>query len=709
MRGAVALAAAGAALVASPDPAGADELSVDAGVDGFYDPGEHVVVRVTIKADRLLRGEVRVAAPNAGRTIVVRQPVEVPGGAEKTYLLSVPTSPFEGGRLGVELDPDGAEPLEREISLQAAPDTDLVGVLPSLAAAGGELPGSTSLAVDAGTARLSVLDATTLGLGADAIGSYDVIAGLAQDIDDLDDAARAALFDWLHHGGRLLLDDDVDPAALPTAWLPTAAGYAFAGTGEVRRTDGAASRGDWSSILEPASVATALHDPSISRAALENQIPPSATLARASGVDVPSIGLAVGIIVGYIAVVGPLLYAVLRVRRRLTLAWIAVPVVALLTAGLVTVTGSRLRTGVEPVAASVVETWPGGGRAMVNLLVTSRSGGETGAEMPDHWSLLRGEDFGSGRTMQVMGDRGSAALVALEPGQATMLSMSGPASLPGANDGLALTARSDKDGEATGTVRNTLDVTLTDVAVFVANSVVLVGELAPGAEQPWTVRGTDRFELVPLFPQVWGDADFGFGFGFGGNVAAAPASGNVDLGTWGLWASQRRSALRQSGLARAVGWTDELAQPVVATGGDEVEGRSAVTSVVPIQATGDHITDVTVRSSIVRAPSFIAGPVGDERVVVRYVLPPVTPAGSVSSLGLLVPRWVGGIEVWNGTEWVERDTGDGDADAWVPLPSGAVQDGTVHARVAIRFDREFIGTDLVLRSTPPDDAGPTDG
>jgi hypothetical protein len=702
-----ALAVAGSVLAASPGIARADEVTVEAGVDGFYDPGEHVVVRVTVSADRLLRGELRVGVPNAGRTIVVRRPVEVAGGAEKTYVLPVPTSPFDGGNLTVDVVPDDGEPLRRTVTLQTATDTDLVGVLPLLAAASGQLPGTTSLAVDAGTARLSVIDPDTLALGADAIGAYDVVAGVARDLDQLDTAALSALLDWVGHGGRLLLDDDAEPAALPPAWRPGPAGYAFAGIGEVRRTGGAATRGAWSSILDPGPGSASTQDPSIARAALEGQIPPSATLARASGIDVPGIGVAVSIILGYVAIVGPLLYAVLRARRRLTLAWIAVPVISLLTAGLVVVTGNRLRTGIEPLAAGVIETWPGGGRATVNLLVASRDGGEAGADLPSGWTMLRGEDFGSGQMVHELGDDGSTALAVLDPGQATMLSVSGPTQLPGDSPGLVVTASSDQNGQATGTVRNDLRLPLTDVAVFVGNAAVLVGDLAPGEEAPWTARGTDRFELAPLFPQVWGDADFGFGIGFGGAAAAAPASTNVDLGTWGLWASQRRSALRQSGLARAVGWTSDLEQPVDTESGESLTGRLAVTSVVPITPTGPQLTDATVRASLVRAPSILGGPAAAERIVVRYVLPPAVggqPAAP-DTLGLMVPAWAAEVEAWAGAEWQSLELADvaaGQADQFVWLPAGSVRDGVVHIRLRLRFDREFIGTDLVLRTEPPE-------
>jgi hypothetical protein len=703
-RGAAAIAVATAGLLAIASPASADEMTVEAGVDGFYDPGEHVVVRVTVRADRLLRGEIRVAVPNAGRTIVVRQPVEVPGGAEKTYLMPCPTSPFDSGNLTIELVPDGGEPLRRTVNLEATTDTDLVGVLPALAAAAGQLPGTTSLAVDAGTARLSVLDAETLALGADAIGSYDVVAALGRDLDQLDAVARGALLDWVAHGGRLLLDDEVEPATLPVEWRPGAAGYAFAGIGEVRRTSGAAARGAWSTILEPGASNAGLNNPTIARAALENQIPPSATLARASGVDLPSIGLALMIILGYIAVVGPVLYMVLRLRRRLTLAWVGVPVVALLTAGLVVVTGNQLRTGIEPMAAGVVETWPGGARALVNVLVASRDGGSAGADLPDGWTILRGEDFGSGRMTQLLGDGAGTAFVDLDPGQATMLSVSGPVASAQGSAALAISARSVEDGEATGSVRNESMVTMRDVAVFVANAAVYVGDLVPGQEVPWTARGTDRFEVVPLFPIVWGDADFGFGFGFGGPVAA-PATTNVDLGTWGLWAAQRRSALRQSGLARAVGWTSELPQPVETADGDPLDGRLAITSVVPVEATGQRVTDVSVRGSLVRAPSAaLNGPAETDRIVVRYVLPPSIggqPVPPDTPLGLMIPNWSADAEAWDGTQWVALDGRVVQPNGeWKPLPPGAVQAGVVHVRIRIRFDRDFTGTDLVLRVAP---------
>jgi hypothetical protein len=142
-------------------------------------------------------------------------------------------------------------------------------------------------------------------------------------------------------GGQLVLDDDDDVEALPE-WRPGADGHALAGRGEVRLVDGLLSSGDWGDALAPATLGVG--DSPTGFVGVDMLVDPRLTLSQRAGVQLPELGTIIAVLAGYVLLVGPVMYLVLRRARRLTAAWVAIPAVALLVGTGVVLTGSGWRS-----------------------------------------------------------------------------------------------------------------------------------------------------------------------------------------------------------------------------------------------------------------------------------------------------------------------------------------------------------------------------
>ena len=689
------LTAATAMEVVAATPASATvALELDVGVQGFYDPGDHVVVKVTVTADQLLRGTVEARNTSLGSSsLSVSRDVDLAGGTAKDVFLVVPTSPYQPAAFEVTVRDGDRRVATQAVQVTTQADVELVGVLPALVRAAGQLPGSSELRLDAGTARLALLPPEVVDLGPAALEAYDTIAGLSGDLAALPPGGQASLAQWVERGGRLLLDDDADPVSLPTAWRPGAAGYVAAGAGEVRRSGGRAAAGRWEEVLQPGPVAPVAEAGSLNRRQLDQLVPQNVTLAEDAGLRIPGLGVTLALLAGYVLVVGPLVYFVLRRRRRLTAAWLVIPAVALLVAAVVVVGGSRLRSTATRRASTIVSSGPAGAWAETSMLVLGGGGGTKRTELPAGWWLESGDESWSGQATngfhQEVDGSSSVASASLAPGEAQVLNAGGP--VPEA-DGFTLTATADgaERGVVRGTVRNDTAVALDEVAVFSGNGVDTVGRLEAGAQAAFEITDADRFDQQPLLPVTWGGVDLGF--------VAAETPGTVDLGLWSAFTMRHGSGVRQGGVARAVGWTRQLDQPLPAGGRKRVEGRVAVTTQTTVEPAGSGpLAALAVRQELVRGPGF--GPSGaadEEAGLVRFLLPPETVAGT--ALALQLPAWISSASWWeDGAGWTDVGPGNGRDDRLVVVPPSAVLDGAVFLRIGVRFDQPIEGSDLMVR------------
>ncbi len=685
LRHAVAVIAAAVALVslaplgsfATHVAAAEPTFEVTAGLRGWFDPGDHVVVAATVTSDDLLDGRIDVVAMTGAR---VTREVQVAGGTSKTFLMVVPTS-ADGSALDVRLYRNGELAVRRSVPLKPAEEVELVGVLPALVTRVGELPEQTNLATDTGKAQLTELSLEQMALGTAALDVFDTIAATSADLGSLQPAPRAALLGWLNRGGRLLLDDAGDLSALPAEWQPGPTGYSLAGRGEVHLLNGAATAGQWASIIQPSAASNTENNQPFGSEQLGTV---QQDLARRAGVKVPSmIPLLVPLVV-YWFVVSVVLFVVLKASRRLTLAWIAIPLLAAITAGGVLVFGDQWRSAGKPAASLYVDGYPGGGDGLLSVLTFSRNGGTSSVSLPAAWqgesdiSMFFGfGEFSATVPPQVIPTNDATQVrVRLEAGQVATATLAGPTG----DSGLRAVAHVE-GANVVGTVTNAGPIPLTQVAAFSAGGAQLIGSLAPGESAPFSIRADSLPPGFSLADRVWKSAD-------------RPGHDPADLAEYGIWTNASNSrVMYPTGLVRVAGWTDERPSEATMSGG--LTSVAVVSELARIEPGPGPLPAASVRTSSVRSPFTQFGN-GTSDTVYRYVLPPETQLGQ--RLVASVPIGLDAIEMWNGTAWVPTTA----AKRLITVPPTCIQQGVVMLRIV--NDGQFFGDAIpVVRGATPKD------
>jgi hypothetical protein len=274
-----------------------------------------------------MRGTLEVGIGSAENAAPVAMPVEVPGGSQKEFLIVAPSGPdpAQSPDVVARLLQGDQVVASGHMTVRPAVETELVGLLPG-ALRGRPVPGPAPLAVDAGTARFAAIGSGDLEQAPASLGPLSTLVADVDEIGRLAPAARSGVLRWMEAGGRLLVDSargQVVPG-LPDAWQPGARGRAAAGLGEVVATGGAVAAGRWSGLVEPSGRGT------VSGRFFGGQMPLASTLAADAGLRTPEIGWLVGFLVAYVVVAGPVVFFAVRRRGRPELAWVAVPLVALL-------------------------------------------------------------------------------------------------------------------------------------------------------------------------------------------------------------------------------------------------------------------------------------------------------------------------------------------------------------------------------------------
>ncbi len=663
------------ARVAAAEP----KFEVAAGLRGWFDPGDHVVVAATVTSDDLLDGRIDVVTQTGAR---VTREVQVAGGTSKTFLLVVPTG-LDGSALDVRLYRDGELSVRRSVPMKVAEQVELVGVLPALVTRVGELPEQTNLATDTGKAQLAELSLEQMALGTAALDVFDTIAATSADLGSLQPAPRAALLGWLNRGGRLLLDDSGDLSTLPAEWRPGAAGYSLAGRGEVRLLNGAATAGQWASIVQPSAMSSTENNQFFGGEQLGTV---QQDLARRAGVKLPSMLPLLVPLVVYWFVVSVVLFLVLKASRRLTLAWIAIPLLAALTAGGVLVFGDQWRSAGKPSATLYVDGYPGGGDGMLSLLTFSRNGGTASATLPAGWqseseltTMFGFAEFSITVAPQVIPTSDATQVkVRLEAGQVATATLAGPTT----DSGLRAVAHVD-GASVVGTVTNEGPITLTQVAVFAPGGAQLIGSLAPGASAPFSLRADSLPQGFSLADRVWKSVD-------------RPGHDPADLAEYGIWTNASTSrVMYPSGLVRVAGWTDERPSEASMSGG--LTSVAVVTELARIEPGTGPLPAASVRTSSVRSPFTQFGN-GTADSVYRYLLPPETQLGK--RLVVSLPVGIDSIDMWNGSAWVPTSA----IKRLITIPPNFVQQGVVMLRIANNGQFFSDAIPVVRGATPKDTA-----
>lgn len=735
---------AGAILALTPllyaQPAAAEtSLEVEAGFGEQYAPGRSVPVRVTIDADRLVRGTLVVRAPmaqmfrgggNETGDAVAQLPVEVPGGSVKEFLLTVPTTGVRRSlEITVQLDA-GDESATEKVVLETSADRDLVGLLPAVTPA--TLPGPVNLPADLGTAIVVPVDDALTAAAPASIAALGTLVAGPDELTRLPAPARQGILQWVDAGGRLVIDaaPGTQVEGLPAEWQPAAnAGRVLAGLGEIRFSNGAAAAGRWAEVVEPSPVT--LQDefrnvPTLNLPFFEDI---SNAVARDAGFQVASLTGLVLILGAYFLVVGPIAYLVLRRKQRPELAWVVIPGLAVVFALVSFAAGTNLRRDTTAGQGTIITMGPAGSSATAYVGMLSRNGGDGQVTLPDGWTASPVDTtFTGGNANSVTvttGGNSPAARIPLEAGQFGVLTASGPLDLAGQ---LEVRGQAAADGTVQGEVRNTTEQTLHEVGVFVENEGTNLGTLEPGETRTWTIKldtgdsgqgadgGPAGFKRDPFAApeaEVWPDAL---------NPNGMPqTTGLVNSSLW--WEAMRLSGwrLHMPGLITAAGWTRDATSPLDVRSDEEPRGRSVVVSrgVLGVAAGTATLPGSAVRRELmhtndVRQRGDDAAPVAS--MTLRYVVPPGT---DPSKLDVTIPENATRVEGWTPAGWQTLTSnagvivGRGDAGevrvfpgprgeagakiggfevlggaggAAIPIPPEAVQADAIYLRVEMRLD-----------------------
>jgi hypothetical protein len=558
-----------AALIPTASPAAAaDGPTMEARVllEGQARVGAWMAIQVRLTNDGPpIVGEMRLSTGQQSRTRF-GTPVDLPTTSDKTYVMYAQPPTTFGSSVKVSLVVDEQVRIEQTVDFTVNDPTRLVvgvvaeqpeTIIPNL----GLLPSGPNGQVP----NVIALDLGDLPGRVEAWASLDRL--IWQDVDTVDMTADqvTAMRGWLAGGGRLVIaggtagpgifsafpDDilpfrptttlDAPPEAVTSivGQLPAAATELPVLAGELIRGQALATIGDRAIAAETAYGSGAVtilgFDPttnwitsSDSTEGLWRQyMPPRATagfvqaddgqlvnaVSRVPNLALPPIDGLLILLAGYIILIGPVNYLILRRLDRREWAWVTMPVlIAVFAAGSYGF-GAALR-GLDVVVneVAIVRGAPNAreGTAQVYLGVFSPSRGTYQLEVPGGAllsSTLTGDFLNSGSAALIDVLQGSTARVrnlAIGVGSLRTLRAETAAPVPLITTDLTLT-----DGVLRGTITNQSTEKLEKPAVVLGTSFVTLRDLEPGASQQITMVVRPNFSGQSLSNQILGGVFFG--------------------------------------------------------------------------------------------------------------------------------------------------------------------------------------------------------
>jgi len=511
-----------------------------------------------------VRGELRIAGGSQGRTRF-SVPVDLPTDSRKTYVLHAQPPAF-GRSVKVELVSGSSTVASAEVAYLAHDASQLiVGIV-------AERPQGIIAELDLDPTLNGPAPAiVSLGIGdlPERVEGWATIDRLIwQDVDsnNLTDAQMAALRGWVAAGGRLIIAGGtagigtlsgfpdnlipyrptatvevapesiaalvgplpVDAADLPAYAGDLGAGRALAMSGD-RVVAGELDYGN-------GSVTILGFDPTTSWLASGNEVEsmwrrllPSRggggplitsddsqivnAVNQLASLALPPIGGLIAILGGYILLIGPINYLILRRLDRRELAWVTMPILIAVFAVVAYGFGTALRgTDLIVNEVAIVRGAPGAseGTAQVYVGIYSPSRSTYQVQVPGGALLAApiNGDFALG------GDVGVLDVVQGDPALVRDLAV-GFSSLRTIRAETATTAPLIEaeltlvDGTLSGTIRNRSDVNLERVAVVLGGSVEVIGDIAAGAEAKVSLKPSGNVFFETLSDRIFGQVFFG--------------------------------------------------------------------------------------------------------------------------------------------------------------------------------------------------------
>ena len=633
-------------------------MSARAGLAGFVDARRPIDLAVTIGADVLFSGSLEVRQG----TSVVQMAVEVPAAGEKTYMVRL-APPVGSVQTRLRLFADGvADPAATtNIQLRAPQDETVVAVSgpPELIATIDEA----KVAVTGSEIITAAIDAATLETG-----PYPARYLVIDRSEPLPEGTRA----WISSGGRLIVGDD-DVASLEIEL----GNSTVAGTQSIHNVGAglvisvpsltALDVDDWSKLISPTRIVVAPRDVWQSP---ELQLMSAAT--SAGDQRIPGIPWLFAAVIGYAVLVGPVNFLILRKVGRRELAWVTVPVLALLAVAGFWLAGRQRLQNTLVNHASVILANADDPQARTAVAVAAGAGGEKTVKVPSEWLAYPGSV-----NFEMMGGMPVASAVARTDGNGEFrftLEQLGAAGVQGWWNPVGSQAPEiDAVMEESELV---VDVTNdTDLEYWAWG--VVAGGRAQVAPEPLTVGGQGRAELVPGRS---GTNEFGT---LGDAVIQARQLWN-DPYIWSkLNLSYTADAMLEGSNTYFFGFTDQMTVPIQLDGrGIEVSGTTLI--VVPIESPTGSLGSATSKllntgeaSWIDFGPGYLS--LSTDEMTVGWNLPTIAqgdPSLEVNNMFGEVPRHIDAYN-WTTSSYDEISAGD---TLNLDLYRNAVGDVMVRAR-----------------------------
>lgn len=210
------------------------------------------------------------------------------------------------------------------------------------------------------------------------------------------------------------------------------------------------------------------------------------SILQIPALGLPSTGTIMLFLLGYIVVIGPINYLILRRMQRLEWAWFSIPVVVLFFAGGLYLVGFGLRGSQSQLnQVTIVQATEGQSRGMatafIGLFSPRRTNYTLGFPADALLHETRSWDDLSGRTTPVFNSETSVEMrdVLVDVGSVRMLVSESPVDLP-----INIQTQLQNNGNIiSGQVRNNGPETLNHVLIVQGTNFQELGSLAPGASQ----------------------------------------------------------------------------------------------------------------------------------------------------------------------------------------------------------------------------------
>lgn len=640
-------------------------------------------------------------------------PLTLPAGGKKRVPVDMPV--YTGASVMVQLRSGGDLIQQQNVQLLSmAQDSLLVGLLsddelgvPALARLGGGREGASQVA------RLTAASFPSSGALLD---SYDILALSRFDTGNMSREQMQALEAWVARGGTLLLGGGPEWkrsfAALPASLVPVQmtgvsdadlsglaaiagkpiAGKAAVSVGQPARGEVLAKAGDTPLIVVDrvgsGKVVYLAADPSLeplagwaglpdlldrlltgrTRSDFSDQINTDNMMMNAlqqlPGLGLPSPLLLGGLLAGYLLLVGPLSYWVLKRKDRREWLWATVPILSLGFVGAVYGVGFSKQVNMISNLITVTEISPGAQAASltsyVGVYAPSRSRLEVdlgAARLVKPLTSFSGRE-GERSTRIVRGDQTTVEMLDLNNYSMKGFSVEQDVTVKGGVELVDVSV--DDTGSLTGKLVNRLDRPLRDIRITVGGAWQDVGTLAPG-ESSGSFRlglaNIGNMKGVPMF------MDFS-----GPNINVENQRRNAVMNAFFGWNGEQV----QAGSIEVAGWTDQpLAEPGVPELGRMTRGANLVIvkAPIPFDTARGEIPPGVVVGVHTGGPGYGRSPygysLGQGAHTFSMTLPAVDPA-KVAEVKLHA-------QVLGSSRGYDLSIKDQTTDKWVPLQSLAAQ------------------------------------